>query len=36
MRELREHAEEQAALFRVGTDESSSDEAEDDSNGIDQ
>ncbi len=36
MRELREHAEEQAALFRVGTDESSSDEAGDDSNGIDQ
>ena len=33
MRELREHAEEQAALFRVGSDESSS---EDDSNGNDQ
>jgi len=37
MRELREHAEAQAALFRVGSDESSSVESSttDDSNGID-
>ncbi|HEV2715910.1 MAG TPA: hypothetical protein VGU64_11650 [Terriglobales bacterium] len=37
MRELREHAEAQAALFRVGSDESSSvkPSTADDSNGID-
>jgi hypothetical protein len=37
MRQLREHAEAQAALFRVGLDESSSSEpSTDDSKGVDQ
>ena len=36
MRELWQHAEAQAALFRVGTDESGSDKAADDINRIDQ